>query len=118
MTSTNEGTFDAGKPITTGVGVTFTPFHDPAAGRIGFRAQRDSLTDLVYLDLPADPGNGRPLTVDAHSSRSSSGLGQMRMGIHRAPARARAGDSERRARRPGGHLQVHTVSEVCKGPPV
>ncbi|WP_271189544.1 hypothetical protein [Dactylosporangium matsuzakiense] len=53
-----------GQQITTRWGVTFTPFHDPA-GRVGFRAARDGVTDLVYLDAPVDRGAGRPLTVTA-----------------------------------------------------
>ncbi|WP_432983093.1 hypothetical protein [Dactylosporangium sp. CA-233914] len=66
MTMNAGGPFPADQHITTGWGVTFTPFHDPD-GRVGFRAERAGLIDLVYLAAPVDAGNNRPLTVTAHS---------------------------------------------------
>ncbi|MFF5230258.1 hypothetical protein [Dactylosporangium sp. NPDC000521] len=76
MTTSNQA-FPADQQLTTGWGVTFTPFYDPArhdpagqieqVSRVGFRAVRDGLTDLVYLAAPHDPGNGPPLVVTAHS---------------------------------------------------
>ncbi len=54
--------FPADQQISTRWGVTFTPWHDPA-GQVGFRADRDGLTVLVYLTEPADPGHGRDLSL-------------------------------------------------------
>ncbi|GAA4262784.1 hypothetical protein [Dactylosporangium darangshiense] len=55
-----------GRHITTARDATFAPLHDPA-GRVGIRATRGGRTDLVYLDAPTDPGNGRPLIITASS---------------------------------------------------
>jgi hypothetical protein len=71
MTSIS-GPFPDDQQITTRWGVTFTPWHDPD-DRVGFRADRDGLTHLVYLTLPADPGNGRTLTVDVCSRPDAAG---------------------------------------------
>lgn len=68
----SSGPFPAEQRITTRWGVTFTPWHDPAA-RVGYRADRDGLTNLVYLTLPADPGNGRDLSVDVCSRPDDAG---------------------------------------------
>ncbi|MEV6923962.1 hypothetical protein AB0M46_05540 [Dactylosporangium sp. NPDC051485] len=68
----SSGPFPADQQFSTRWGVTFTPWHDPD-GRIGFRASRGGLTILVYLTLPADPGDGEEPSVDVCTRTSDAG---------------------------------------------
>ena len=81
MTSSS-GPFPGDQQITSRWGVTFTPWHDPG-GRVGFRADRDGLTILAYLTLPADPGNGQDLAIDA-CTRPGDDTGEHDLDTHTA----------------------------------